>query len=78
MSSEKSMTKDDLLQTINQSIKELGFARIARSAVLDVFSTGNPVSFDIHDEIQEFAANQNFEYQNEGEDFVIFRPFNAK
>lgn len=72
------MTKDELSQTINQSIKELGFARIARSAILDIFSTGNPVSFDIHNEIQEFASNQGFEYQNEGEDFVIFRPLNTK
>jgi hypothetical protein len=41
------MTKDKLSQTITRSIKELGFARIARHAIIDVFSTGNPVSFDI-------------------------------
>ena len=71
------MTKDELSQTINQSIEDLGFARIARAGILDVFSTGNPVSFDIHTEIQEFASNQGFEYENEGEDFVIFRPLNT-
>ncbi len=72
------MTKEELSQTINRSIKELGFARIARAAILDVFSSGNPVSFDIHDELKEFAAGQGFELQNEGEDFVIFRPSNSK
>jgi hypothetical protein len=72
------MNKNELSQMIDQSIKELGFARIARSAVLDVFSTGNPVSFDIHNEIKEFAANQGFEYQNDGEDFVVFRPLDTK
>lgn len=70
------MTKDELTQTINRSIEELGFARIARAGILDVFSTGNPVSFDIHNEVETFAANQGFEYENEGEDFVIFRPAN--
>jgi hypothetical protein len=71
------MTKDELSQTINQSIKELGFARIPRAGILNVFSTGNPVSFDIHNEIREFAANQGFEYENEGEDFVVFRSLNT-
>lgn len=71
------MNKNELSQTIERSIKELGFARIARSAVLDVFSTGNPVSFDIHDEIEKFAANQDLEYQNDGEAFVVFRPLNT-
>jgi hypothetical protein len=45
----KTLTKDELAQTIAQSIEELGFARIAKPAILDVFSTGEPVSFDIHD-----------------------------
>ena len=71
------MTKDELSQTIDRSINELGFARIARSAVLDVFSAGNPVSFDIHKEIQEFAAAHDLEYRNEGEDFVVFSPLSS-
>lgn len=71
------MTKDELSQTVNQFIKELGFAGIARSAVLDVFSSGNPVSFDIHDELKEFADGQGFEFRNEGEDFATFRPSNS-
>ena len=71
------MTKDELTQIINQSIEELGFARIARAGIIDVFSTDNPVSFDIHNQIREFAADQGFEYENEGEDFVIFRLSNT-
>ena len=72
------MTKDKLLQTINQSIEELGFARIARPAILDVFSTGNPVSFNIHNELKEFADSQGLNYQvEEDEDFYVFRLSNS-
>ena len=72
------MTKNELSQTINQSIEELGFARIARPAILDVFSTGNPVSFDIHNELKEFADSQGLNYQVEDdEDFYVFRPLNS-
>ncbi|MCA1622237.1 MAG: hypothetical protein LC768_01230 [Acidobacteria bacterium] len=69
------MTKDELAETIAQSIKELGFARIARAAVLDVFSTGEPVSFDIYERVKKFAASQNLTVENE-EDFLVFN--NAK
>ena len=73
------MTKDELSQTINQSIKELGFARIARPAILDIFSTGNPVSFDIHTELKEFAGNLGLDYQVEDdEDFYVFRLSDSK
>lgn len=71
------MTEDKLTQTINQSIKELGFARIARAGILDVFSNGNPASFDIHKKIEEFASNQGFKHEYDGEDFVIFRASNT-
>lgn len=72
----KTLTKDELSQTITKSIEELGFARIAKPAVLDVFSTGEPVSFDIHDKLKEFAASGNLEYQDgeDEEDFLVFRP----
>jgi hypothetical protein len=74
------MTKDELAQIISQSINELGFARIAKPAVLDVFSSGAPSSFDIHDKLKEFAASQGLDYQNENddEDFFVFRPSNTK
>lgn len=73
------MTKDELSQIITESIKELGFARIAKPAILDVFSTGEPVSFDIHDELKEFAASQGLNYQTEDdEDFFVFRQSNTK
>ena len=73
------MTKDELTQTINQSIKELGFARIAKPAILDVFSTGEPVSFDIHDKLKEFADSQDLHYQDDNdEDFFVFRSSNSE
>jgi hypothetical protein len=74
------LTRDELSQTITKAIKELGFARIAKPAVLDVFSSGEPASFDIHDKLKEFAATENLEYQNgeDDEDFLVFRPVNTK
>ena len=73
------MTKDELAQTITQSIKELGFARIAKPAILDVFSTGEPTSFDIHDKLKEFAADQSLNYQDDAdEDFFVFRSSDTK
>jgi hypothetical protein len=68
------LTKDELAQIIAQSIKELGFARIAKPAILDVFSTGEPVSFDIHDKLEEFASSQDLNFQDDNdEDFYVFR-----
>ena len=67
------MTRNELAQTINQSIEKLGFARVARPAILDVFSTGEAVSFDIHDELEMFAVSQNLEFQDD-ENFVVFYP----
>ncbi len=74
------MTKDELSQTIARSIKELGFARIAKPAILDVFSTGNSASFDIHDKLKEFAAGQGLTYQDgeDDEDFFVFHPSTTK
>ncbi|MDQ3749267.1 MAG: hypothetical protein M3367_09705 [Acidobacteriota bacterium] len=73
------MTKDKLTEIITQSIKELGFARIAKPAILDVFSTGEPTSFDIHDRLKEFADSQGLNYQDDDdEDFFVFRSSNTK
>ena len=73
------MTKDELSQTIAQSMKKLGFARIARPAIIDVFSTGNPVSFDIHSALKDFANSQGLNYQVEDdEDFIVFRSSDSK
>jgi hypothetical protein len=67
------MTKDELTETINKSIKELSFARIARPALLEVFSKGEPAAFDIYDELKAFAAANNFEMRNDmDENFVVF------
>ena len=68
------MSKDELTEIINQSIEELGFARIAKPAIVDVFSTGEPIAFDIHDELQEYADSQGFTFQDDAdEDFYVFR-----
>ena len=73
------MTKEELTGIITKSIKELGFARIAKPAILDVFSTGEPVSFDIHDKLKEFADSQGLHYQDDNdEDFFVFRSSNSE
>ena len=73
------MTKEELTGIITKSIKELGFARIAKPAILDVFSTGEPVSFDIHDKLKEFADSQDLHYQDDNdEDFFVFRSSNSE
>lgn len=75
----KTTTKDELTQTITKSIGELGFARIAKPAILDVFSSGEPASFDIHDKLKEFADNQGLNYQDDAdEDFYVFRSSNTE
>ena len=73
------MTKEELSEIITKSIDELGFARIAKPAVLDVFSTGEPVSFDIHDNLKKFADSQGLDYQDDSdEDFFVFRSSDSK
>ena len=72
------MTVDELSQTINKSIAELGFARIARPALTDIFSSGKASGFDIHENLETFAKNQNLEMANDvDEDFVVFSPAGA-
>lgn len=65
------MNQDNLTETINKSIEELGFARIPRTAVTGIFSSGEPVSFEIDEKLREFAEKQNLEVREE-DDFVIF------
>lgn len=65
------MNQDNLTETIRKSIEELGFARIPRIAVTDIFSSGEPVSFEINEKLRAFADGQNLEIREE-DDFVIF------
>ena len=70
------MTRDELAQIIAKSIGELGFARIAKPAVIEAFRSGEgAASFDIHDKLKEFASSQNLEYEDghDDEDFFVFR-----
>lgn len=69
------MTVDELTQTINKSIKELGFARISRPALIKIFSKGEPAGFDIQEDLMNFAQENNLEIRDaEEEDFVNFHP----
>jgi hypothetical protein len=75
------MNQDNLTDTINKSMEELGFARIPRAAVADIFSSGgggaSPVSFEANEKLREFADGQNLEIREE-DDFVIFERREAK
>lgn len=71
------MNRDELAQIIRKSIEEMGFARITKPAILDVFSTGEP-SFDIHEKLKEFAASENLGIQDEDKNFWVFSPSNKK
>lgn len=74
------MNKEELSQTIAKSIDELGFARIPKAAVANIFSEGESASFDIHDRLKEFVAGENLSYQEseDDEDFFVFHPANAE
>lgn len=65
------MNQDNLTETVRKSVEELGFARIPRAAVTEIFSSGEPVSFEINEKLREFAEKQNLEIREE-DDFVIF------
>lgn len=65
------MNQDNLTETVWKSVEELGFARIPRAAVTEIFSSGEPVSFEINEKLREFAEKQNLEIREE-DDFVIF------
>jgi hypothetical protein len=71
------MNQHDLLDTINKSIQELGFARIPRAAVADIFSSGEAVSFEAHEKLDEFASSHGLRFREE-ENFVVFEPRSAE
>ena len=67
------MNKNDLTDTINRSIEELGFARIPRAALVDIFSTAETASFEVHDSLKDFANGEGLQIrQDSDEDFVVF------
>lgn len=68
------MTKDELAKTITDSIQQLGFARIAIPALLDVLTPDEQASFAIQDELERFAADHGWTTRHEGTDFVLFHP----
>jgi arginine repressor len=65
------MNQDNLTETIDKSIEELGFARIPRAAVTGIFSSGEPVSFETNEKLKKFAEEQGLKIREE-DDFVIF------
>jgi hypothetical protein len=71
------MTKDELAESITNAIQQLGFARIAKPALLDVFTPDEQASFAIQDKLEGFATNHGWTTQHEGTDFVLFHPASA-
>ncbi len=66
------MNKNDLRETVQRSLKELGFARVPRAAIHDIFSSGESMAaFETSDALKDFAAEQNLEIREDG-DFVVF------
>jgi hypothetical protein len=68
------MNKNDLTETVEKSLKELGFARVSRAAIHDIFSSGDSTApFETNDALKDFAAGHNLEISEDG-DFVVFEP----
>lgn len=67
------MDEKQLAETINKSFAELGFARIPKAAVVEIFSRGEPISFEVHERLEKFVASQSLELREEG-DFFVFEP----
>jgi hypothetical protein len=66
------MNRNELTETITRSIEELGFARIKRAALIDVFASGTDISANTHHEINSFAESNGLESKNEDGDFIVF------
>ena len=68
------MTKDGLTEIITNSLRELGFARIPLSTVVDVFTSGEQeASFEVQDKLKSFAESHGCSFYV-SEDFVVFYP----
>lgn len=66
------MTQDELTQIVIKSIEDLGFARIKRAALVDVFNSGEVGLSTTQNQIASFAKSNGLEFKSEDGDFVVF------
>lgn len=66
------MTQDELTQIVKKSMEDLGFARIKRAALIDVFNSGEADLSTTQNQIASFAKSNGLEFKNEDGDFVVF------
>ncbi len=66
------MTQDELTQIVTKSIEELGFARIKRAALVDVFNFGDADLSAAQNQLASFAKSNGLEFKSEDGDFVVF------
>jgi hypothetical protein len=67
------MSRENLTETITNAVRDLGFARIPLSAVVDAFGSGEQVSFAVQDELKSLAESQGCSFYVR-DDFVVFYP----
>ena len=66
------MTQDELTQIIIKSIEDLGFARIKRVALVDVFVSGTGDIMNIQNQLGNYAQTNGLEFKEDDADFVVF------
>jgi hypothetical protein len=66
------MTQNELTQIVTESIENLGFARIKRAALVDVFDSGVADLSATQNQLEDFAKNNGLEFKSEDGDFVVF------
>jgi hypothetical protein len=66
------MTQDELTQIVKKSMEDLGFARIKRAALVDVFNSGGTDLSGTQNQIEHFAKSNGLDFKSEDGDFVVF------
>jgi hypothetical protein len=66
------MNQDELTQIITKSIEDLGFARIKRVALVDVFTSSTKDILNTQNELGNYAQSHGLEFKEEDADFVVF------
>ena len=66
------MTQDELTQIVTKSIEDMGFARIKRAALVDVFSSVAENLSAAQNQLENYASNNGFDFKHEDGDFVVF------
>jgi hypothetical protein len=66
------MIQDELTQIVTKSIEDMGFARIKRAALVDVFDSGTADVSNTQIQLENFAKSNGLEFKSEDVDFVVF------